>query len=241
MINADDFGLNESVNRAVGEAFEKDLIDRTTLMVNMPGAVEAMKLAAEKGFADRVGLHLNLTAGTPLTKEIRKDPVMCDPEGNFSAEFARNLRTRFFLPSKTRKCVEAEIRAQFDEYARLGGTLWHIDSHHHVHTDPSVWSILKKVIRDYPVRSIRLGRNMYRGGNPLMHIYKTILNASIRKRCEGDPRLFGSAEDYENYMRCGKVPAGVQKEIMVHPVYDPDGNLSDVSAGKFRRLLRPPV
>ncbi|MCR5831132.1 MAG: ChbG/HpnK family deacetylase, partial [Lachnospiraceae bacterium] len=187
MINADDFGLNESVNAAICEAFEKGLIDRTTLMVNMPFADEAMKLARENGFADRVGLHVNLTSGRPLTDDMAKEPVMCNSEGEFTADFARNLKTRFFLPIKTRRRVEAEIRAQFEKYAKLGGTLWHIDSHHHVHTDPSIWSPLKKVIRDYPVTSVRLGRNMYKGGNPLMRLYKTMLNASIKKRCEGNP------------------------------------------------------
>ena len=67
IVNADDFGLNEIENRAIAEAFEKGLIDRTTLLVNMPFAEDAMRLASEKGFADRVGLHVNLTSGRPLT------------------------------------------------------------------------------------------------------------------------------------------------------------------------------
>ena len=240
MINADDFGLNESVNAAICEAFEKGLIDRTTLMVNMPFADEAMKLAKENGFADRVGLHVNLTSGRPLTDDMAKEPVMCNSEGEFTADFARNLKTRFYLPTKTRRRVEAEIRAQFEKYAKLGGTLWHIDSHHHVHTDPSIWSPLKKVIRDYPVTSVRLGRNMYKGGNPLMRLYKTMLNASIKKRCEGNPKLFGSAEDYDAYFGgIGTVPEKDTIEIMVHPVYDRDGNLCDACAGTLQKLERP--
>ena len=71
---------------------------------------------------------------------------MCNNAGEYTADFARNMKTRFFLPGSTRLAVEEEIRAQFDRYAELGGTLWHIDSHHHVHTDPSVWRILKRVL-----------------------------------------------------------------------------------------------
>ena len=237
IVNADDFGASESVNAAICEAFEKGLAGRTTLMTNMPFAKEAMDLARERGFIDKVGLHINLTSGVALTEEMRHDPVMCDASGKFTADFARNLKTRFFLPAATRKSVEAEIRAQLDRYKELGGTLWHIDSHHHVHTDPSIWSVIKKVIRDYPINSVRLSRNMYRGGNPLMHIFKTILNTSIRKRCCVRPDLFGSAADYEVFFAPTQSPGERYNiEIMVHPVYDSDGKLCDKSMDKFRVL-----
>ena len=38
VINADDFGYSESVNKAISDCFEKGLINRTTIMVNMPQA-----------------------------------------------------------------------------------------------------------------------------------------------------------------------------------------------------------
>ena len=229
--------MSESVNAAICEAFEKGLIGRTTLMVNMPYAKEAMELAKERGFIDKVGLHINLTSGTALTEAMRHNPVMCDALGVFTADFARNMKTRFFLPAVTRKNVEAEIRAQLDMYRELGGTLWHVDSHHYVHTDPSIWSVLKKVIRDYPVDSIRLTRNMYRGGNPLMRIYKAFLNVSIRKRCAVRPDYFGSAEDYETFFADTSSPGERYNiEIMVHPVYDSSGKLCDTYMDKFREL-----
>lgn len=81
---------------------------------------------------------------------------------------------------------------------------------------------------------------MYKGGNPLMRLYKTMLNASIKKRCEGNPKLFGSAEDYDAYFGgIGTVPEKDTIEIMVHPVYDRDGNLCDACAGTLQKLERP--
>ena len=38
IVNADDFGISEEVNNAIKLAFERGLIQRTTLMVNMPYA-----------------------------------------------------------------------------------------------------------------------------------------------------------------------------------------------------------
>ena len=233
--------MNESVNAAICEAFEKGLIGRTTLMANMPCAKEAMELARERGFIDKVGLHINLTAGEALTEAMKHDPVMCDANGEFTADFARNMKTRFWLPPSTRRNVETEIRAQLDRYKELGGTLWHIDSHHHVHTDPSIWNVLKKVIRDYPVNSVRLSRNMYRGGNSLMHIYKSILNTSVRKYCAVRPDLFGSAADCESFFAGTFVPVNDREiEIMVHPVYDDASNLRDASEGSLRELFLIP-
>ncbi len=228
IVNADDFGISPGVNEAIREAFAGKLIDRTTLMVNMPYAKEAMEIARSEGFDGKVGIHLNLTAGRPLTQSMASDRIMCDDSGEFTADFARNLKTRFFLPAKTRVNIERELRAQLDGYRDLGGTLWHVDSHHHVHTDPSVWRILKKVLRDYPVTSVRLGRNMYRGGNPLMHIYKIMLNASIKGFCNEDARYFGSMQDYEDYgTGMGSSSPDTNTEIMVHPVYDDNKRVCD--------------
>ena len=239
VVNGDDFGMDEGVNRAITQAFEQGLIDRTTLMANMPGAQDAMKIAKERGFIDRVGIHINLTSGVPLTKKMRSDRVMCDKDGRFSGDFARSLRTRFFLPKETKNHLESELRAQLDMYRSLGGTLWHIDSHHHVHTDPSVYRVLRKVIRDYPVTSVRLTRNMFRGGNPLMRIYKTFFNMSVRRLCDGDPRYFGSAEDYEEYIKYRPdIAKDHEVEVMVHPVYDSAQNLCDISHGVYRKLER---
>lgn len=228
IVNADDFGISRSVNAAITEAFKKGLIDRTTLMANMPFAADAMEMAKREGFDGKVGLHLNLTSGMPLTREMAADRIMCDGNGEFTAEFARRLKMRFFLPKNTERNVESELRAQLDKYRQLGGSLWHIDSHHHVHTDPSVWKVLKRVLKDYPVKSVRLGRNMYRGGNPLLHIYKMILNVSIRGYNSGNPKYFGSMEDYHEFNRR---PRGAscddEIEIMVHPVYDNAGQVCD--------------
>ena len=44
IINADDFGKNQNVNKAITECFNKGLINQTTVMVNMPGIYEAVEL-----------------------------------------------------------------------------------------------------------------------------------------------------------------------------------------------------
>ena len=91
IVNADDFGSSIEANEGIAVSFQQQLIDRTTLMVNMPSASEAVKLASELGFTDRIGLHLNLTEGVPLTESI-KDTILTDNSGNLTKNFIAVLR-----------------------------------------------------------------------------------------------------------------------------------------------------
>ena len=219
IINADDFGKDHETNLAICEAFAKGLIHRTTLMANMDAAKEAMELAKEKGFLNKVGVHLNLTQGKPLTDEMSKNKEMCDEAGLFTADFHRNTYKRFVLSKKTRTDITGELDAQLSRFFELGGILNHVDSHHHVHTDASVLSALNPLIKKYNISSIRLGRNLYHGGNKLMRVYKSWLNNKLGKINKEKCNYFGSVNDFENYNCNAEFVADNAIEIMVHPMY----------------------
>ncbi len=216
-VNADDFGYSHEVNEAICRAFREGIITRTTWMANMPAAAEAMEMARREGFADRVGLHLNITEGVPLTKPILSDPLLCE-DGRFHASFYRKLLYRLYLKRNSRAIITEEFRAQLKAYEEAGGTLWHVDSHHHVHTDLSVLCAMHPLFAEFPIKSIRLGRNLYHGGNILMRLYKLFLNRILKKRClQSHPVYFGSIKDLEAYT-AKSYPRG-DVEIMVHPKY----------------------
>lgn len=226
-VNADDFGKDRQVNEAICAAFAKGLIHRTTLMANMPYAKEAMELASRQGFSDKVGVHLNLTEGRPLTGGIAENRVICDENGLFTADFHRDTFKRFILDAKTRRDIREELDAQLAKFIELGGTLMHVDSHHHVHTDMSVLKALIPLIAKYKIESIRLGRNLYHGGNKLMRIYKKILNAQLASYNKIRADYFGSAKDFESFGADDEFCGKNNIEIMVHPLYGTDGTLCD--------------
>ena len=58
--NADDFGKSHEVNLGILDGFKRGMLQRTTLMVNMPFADEAVQLAKENGFFDKGGLASEL-------------------------------------------------------------------------------------------------------------------------------------------------------------------------------------
>lgn len=229
IINADDFGKSEEVNRAIVEAFEKRLINRTTLMVNMPYADDAVKLAEKNGFADRVGLHLNLTEGEPLTDGIRTNPLFCDKNGCFHAQFHMTIKHRLYMNRETTNQVYDELKAQLQKYQDYNLCLWHIDSHHHVHTDYSIYRAVKKLSKEFSFSSVRISRNLYFGGSLLMKIYKWNYNHAVKKICRETADLFGSYQDLKNVLEehPNQLRVKSRMEIMVHPMYDANGVLVD--------------
>jgi predicted glycoside hydrolase/deacetylase ChbG (UPF0249 family) len=243
LINGDDFGKNEEINRAMCEAFEEGYIGHTTVMVNMPGAEEAYKLSKENGFTDRVGLHLNLTEGVPLSGDIRTNPLVCSSDGVFNAAFYHNTKYRLYMDSLSISQIEKELEAQIERFLELGFTELHIDSHHHVHTNYPVFLALKSLGKKYRFSYIRLSRNLYRGGSIFNRAYKTLYNGGVKKLCARSGDLFGSYDDLMSYTmkdpeRIESLGRKSEVEIMVHPMYvncvltDTDRSMSDYGALK---------
>lgn len=243
IVNADDFGKDDDINRAVCEAFEKEYVTSTTLMANMPGAGAAYELARQNGFAGKVGIHLNITEGMPLTEAIRSNPLVCAPDGSFNAAFYHNTKYRLYMDKLAIDQIRDELDAQISLFLELGFSTLHIDSHHHVHTNYPVYLALKSLSAKYDFEYIRLSRNLYKGGSAFNNIYKHFYNASVKKLARNTTDRFGSYKDLMSYFsldpmraadRIREWPEPVKSlirdhsvEVMVHPMYDGNGELMD--------------
>lgn len=232
VINADDFGISQSVNDAIEECFRKKYINQTTLMVNMPYTEDAVGKAFSCGFDDKVGLHLNLIEGMPLTEEIKKTEL-CDDIGAFNGNIMKQKKNRFLLKRRTRKALKIEIEAQIKKYLQYGFQLKHIDSHEHSHTNWSVLWLLLSIVRKFGFKSIRLSRNIPQEEiKGMKKYYKIILNTVIMKfnSFEANYRnvhYFGSMMDYIH----SKGLIGEEQEIMLHPIKQKNGRVVDVIYG----------
>lgn len=232
IINADDFGKSEKVNQAILECFCKRYVDRTTLMVNMPYAEEAVQLAKENHFFDKVGLHLNLTDGKPLTEAIGRNPLFCDEKGQFHAQFHRQLKYRLYMSDSDIRQIQEELIAQIQRYLGYGATLRHVDSHHHVHTDIPVLKALEPLLKKYEIKSIRIGRNLFHKESLGNRFYKRYYNSRLGALHVDVTDYFGSYVDYVKYFEAlGTKKTAFCKnhsiEIMVHPMYNEQEILVD--------------
>ncbi len=226
--NADDFGKSHEVNLGIVEGFRRGLLTRTTLMVNMPYADEAVTLAKNNGFETKIGLHLNLTEGESLTTNIRGISWLYKENG-MTDNIIPYLRSHWNISSKDKSSILKEMEAQILKYKSYNLPSNHIDSHQHVHNEYLICKMLCRLAADYHFTSMRIARNLM----PLDSIkqrlkwgYKKIINHMIQSKFVSTD-FFGSYEDYKCYYKDnGSV------EIMLHPFMD-KGVLFDVVDGHF--------
>ncbi len=229
IINADGFGYSQNVNEAIKEAFKRGLINRTTIMVNMPHADNAAKVAKEGGFFSCVGLHINLTEGRALSERCAKSSL-CDENGFFKGSFHIPFKSRIYLNKEIRNAISAECEAQIKKFLDMGFSLMHIDSHNCIHTYISVFLSIKRLMKKYGFYSMRISRNLPENDFSLpFRVYNGLFNRYINHLKVGEKRLsltkyFCSAKDYE------KLEAPLlyknEVELMTHPIIK-DGALYD--------------
>ena len=220
VINADDFGMSEPVNRGIAAAFRAGTITSATVMANMPAFADACAIARADRLEGRIGVHLTLTEGPSLTAPIRSWPRLCRPDG----ELIGVPGSIFRLAPDEARAIETELVAQI-EAVRLGGIRpTHFDSHGHFHTQWPVATIVMRLARRYGVPAIRLTRNCGAGIGTIKRVYKAALNARLDDAGFARTRHFGSAFDAASLPRLDG-----PLEIMVHPSVDVGGRVVDLT------------
>jgi chitin disaccharide deacetylase len=129
IINADDFGMCNSVNEAILRTLQKGLVGSTSVMVPCPWALHAMHYLA-KAPEISFGVHLTVISDPldyrwgPLTAK-EKVPTLVDSAGyfyNFDAMPA-------FLAQMKMDQLEVEFRAQIEAVLTAGLRPTHLDWH----------------------------------------------------------------------------------------------------------------
>lgn len=207
LLNADDFGKSHDVNSAICRCFDDGIIQRTTIMATERLFDEAVILSREHNFFDKVGLHLNLDDGVPLSNEMRNNTHFCE-DGHYKDRIFLNSKYRYFLSRNDRHCVKREIEAQMTKYLEAGFTLRHFDSHHFVHNNLSIIFIVSKIGKRLGFQSTRLMEIKPSESMP-KRLYKSILNSYLKRRFNTSGQFLQKIDSF-NIVK-GSV------EFMVHP------------------------
>ncbi len=138
IVNADDFNRSPGVSRGIVESHEKGIVTSTTVMVNLPGLRASLELLRDYPRLG-VGLHVNLTFGSPVVP-AEQVPSLVDAEGRFWSDPA--VAASRGRPEEIRREVEAQIAACV---ACRGERPTHLDGHHHVHLYPPVQEIVAEI------------------------------------------------------------------------------------------------
>jgi predicted glycoside hydrolase/deacetylase ChbG (UPF0249 family) len=225
IINGDDLGRTVDVNAAIMDGIAKGFVSDASILVNMPAFAEASELIREARLQNQVGLHLNLTQGRPLTMPIREQPALCEPSGDFWPR----ARSFWRLSASESRAIAIELEAQMEALLAEGITPSHLDSHHHMHNQWPIGSIVIRLARRFDVPAIRISRNCGRFSSRLRKGYRQLYNVRLSRSGLAGTTYFGSAADI---LALGVLSGPA--EVMVHPERDAAGVVVDCVAGAGR-------
>ncbi len=150
IVNADDLGLTDGVNRAIMACHERGSVSSATLLVNARATESAAELAAGRPRLG-VGLHFNLTLGTPVAPAASLRSLV-GADGCFTrrGKLVRRALRAGLEPGE----IDRELEAQALRFESLGLAMTHVDSHQHVHMIPVVFDAVARFCegRRLPVR-----------------------------------------------------------------------------------------
>ena len=231
VINADDLGLAESVNRGIIESIATGVVTSTSLLVNMPACDDAMtrlrECLSDRRFpAPSVGLHFNIVAGRPMGV---CPTLLQGPHGVHSLSA---LAWRAFTRRLDERDVERELEAQLDRARRLleplGLRVTHIDSHRHTHCLPGIFGVVLRTARRHGITHVRHPYEMHHliPRRPRAFLASGFLRAVTARHSPLDAVRFAGigamnsptfALDIAALLDA--LPEGTT-ELMVHPGYD---------------------
>ena len=152
IVNADDFGLTENVNRGILDAHREGIVTSTTLLANGM-AFDAAAAASKRFHRLGIGVHLNLTEGMPVA-EASHIPTLVDRRGRLYLAPAR-LWAGIAAGQVSLSDIEVELWAQVMKVIRAGIRPTHFDGHKHVHVLPRVSEIVIRLAHEFRIPSVR--------------------------------------------------------------------------------------
>lgn len=155
IVNADDFGIDEEINKGIAECFRSGIVTSTSIVANGSAIEDALNLV-KKNKNIGVGVHLCLV-GEKSTLPREKIPSIVD-DNNI---FFKNYRHFFFNLCGNKinlSDVKMELKAQIKIILDNGIVPTHLDSHQYLHLIPSIFNIVMGLAKEYKIKWIRYPR-----------------------------------------------------------------------------------
>lgn len=135
IVNADDFGYREGINKGIIYAHQNGVVSSASLFVDREGTEEAVRMAREHPSLG-LGLHLDL-------------------DKFFQVDHHAGIILGWMDPHPGIDAVRGDARRQIDKYLSFGFTADHLDSHHHAHMHPEVFPVVCQLVAEYRIPFVR--------------------------------------------------------------------------------------
>src|SRR5271166_1848642 len=159
IVNADDLGWTEGVNRGIAEAHRRGLVTSTSLLAN-GRAFEAGVAVSRENPDLGVGVHLNLSNGAPTAAAVEVSGLL-----NKAGELEggpENLLLRLAGRNLPLEEVEREWDAQIAKIRSAGISPTHLDGHKHVHMLPGLFEVALRLAKKHGIGAIRISHENLR-------------------------------------------------------------------------------
>ncbi len=194
VVNADDFGLNSRINRAVALAASDGILTSASMMMTGAAITEAVELAGQLPEL-HVGLHVALTGGSPCADK-RDVNLLLDKHGRLGLGPAF-LGLKLQFSAEVAQQIKIEVASQFKKFTATGLPLTHVDCHHHLQVHPRLFDIISQLAGQYGVRTIRIPMEPWSisarlsTGHMLRNRMYRIVFGLLAQRCRGKAAVAG--------------------------------------------------
>jgi hopanoid biosynthesis associated protein HpnK len=229
IVNADDFGISEAVNRGIAEAHDRGIVTSTSLMATGPAFEHAVQLARGRPRL-AIGVHLVLTEHRPLVGAAAA-PSLVGDDGSFEPHVGQLLK-RALARRISYQEVRRELAAQVERVRAAGIRISHLDGHQHAHVLPGVARVVAELAAAHGIAAVRYPAERVRGYmlRSLGQTRRLAEQAALRLFCASSAlkRLrrsdefvgfyFGGRLDEANLATVlESLPAAGTVELMCHP------------------------
>ncbi|NXD78902.1 YDJC deacetylase, partial [Halcyon senegalensis] len=153
IVTGDDFGYCPRRNQGIVDCFLAGAVSNVSLLVNGSAAADAAKLARRYNIP--IGLHANLSEGSPVCEELRTNSSLLNQDGFFHGKMG--FRTALSKGLLNMSEVKQELKAQVELFCKLTGHLPpHMDGHQHIHVLPEVRHVFAEVLEEYGIKYTRV-------------------------------------------------------------------------------------
>ena len=228
IVNADDYNTDRERNRGILQAAKDGIVNSVSVITNLVWD-DTMLSDLKTVFDSRVGIHLNLTKGIPITKNTES---LVNKNGRFFEK--REAWWKALFHNYHSKEIENEFAAQINRLQEAGITPDHIDGNNHIHIFPDIAMVVARLANDFGISKIRVPYELFRNASYYFRsgVVKKQLIGNISKKarlvfkkhglCFPDcfagiqfPRV-SSVESLRLFIK--SLPEGIT-ELMCHPGY----------------------
>lgn len=152
IVNADDFGIDEEINRGIAECFRDGIVRSVSIVSNGLAFEDALNLV-KKNTDIGIGVHLCLVGERSILPK-EKIPSIVDDKSFLSKNY-RHFLYKICSNKVNLLEVKDELEAQMKKVLDTGIMPTHLDSHQYTHLIPPIFNIVIQLAKKFNIKWMR--------------------------------------------------------------------------------------